>query len=421
MFILALKEIPNLYSNFVEEQYMSIFAMALPYTDSFKYTAYTVTLAHQVIADWFTRCRLTFRKGFVTLIAKALKCGPYIDCEKESTVDKYLQDFHEEMTEVCLDMMARCSFSAHMTQPRRSPLARFLLDNGVSQTWFVGNMLITVTTSCNSHENCSKCKKNETINTTPIKDNVVIEDNKPTVTGPSERPAETIQMENSKGINIPIVSKSAPEQINVLQAALESLEGTPEEEGKEATPLVAKLTNELVNKSSDTHVFSPSEQFLFSRQASKAFLSDNFDDEDENFEDGESGDEVDANIESYESENFFGDFAYGREDSFHEGKNKMKTNEEDAVFTKSVIPKESSHLVERDHVPEKVALSHCQCACEGWAEVYIRRPTSNFSWMMKIDNSLDRESLSQLADLSALAFDLEGHQLANKIGERYFS
>ena len=27
MFILALKEIPNLYSNFVEEQYMSIFAI----------------------------------------------------------------------------------------------------------------------------------------------------------------------------------------------------------------------------------------------------------------------------------------------------------------------------------------------------------------------------------------------------------
>lgn len=400
---------------------MSIFAMALPYTDSFKYTAYTVTLAHQVIADWFTRCRLIFRKGFVTLIAKALKCGPYIDREKENTADTSLQDFHEEMTEVCLDMMARCSFSAHMTQPKRSPLAEFLLTNGVSQTWFVGNMLITITTSCNSHENCSKCKKIETINTTPIKDSVTIEDIESAVTETPEGPAETMQIENLKGIDIPIVSKSAPEHINVLQAALESLEGTPEEEGKEATPLVAKLTNELVNKSSDAHVFSPSEQLLFSRQASKAFLSDNFDDEDENFEDDESGDEVDNNIENYGSEGFFGDFAYGRENSFLEVKNKMKTNEEDVAFTKSVIPKESSHLIEGNHVPEKVALSHCQCACEGWAEVYIRRPTSNFSWMMKIDNSLERESLSQLADLSALAFDLEGHQLANKIGEGYFS
>ena len=36
---LGLKEITELYSNFVEEQYMSIFAIALPYTDAHRYLA----------------------------------------------------------------------------------------------------------------------------------------------------------------------------------------------------------------------------------------------------------------------------------------------------------------------------------------------------------------------------------------------
>ena len=35
-----------------------------------RYSPYTVTLAHYVIASWFTRCRLSFRKGFVRLITK---------------------------------------------------------------------------------------------------------------------------------------------------------------------------------------------------------------------------------------------------------------------------------------------------------------------------------------------------------------
>lgn len=35
-FILGIVRIPQLYANFVEEQYMSVFAIALPYTNPFK-------------------------------------------------------------------------------------------------------------------------------------------------------------------------------------------------------------------------------------------------------------------------------------------------------------------------------------------------------------------------------------------------
>ena len=159
-FLSTLKEIRALYANFVEEQYMSIFAMALSYTDSYRYSTYIVTLSHQVIADWFTRCRLIYRKGFVTLIAKALKTSAKINEDREKrdgVVNVETKLFHQEMTDVCLDMMARYSFSNHIRAPRRTPLMDQLLSAGVSQAWLVGNMLIKITTCSNIPGHCSVC------------------------------------------------------------------------------------------------------------------------------------------------------------------------------------------------------------------------------------------------------------------------
>lgn len=47
---------------------MSVFAILLPYTNPFKYDHYTVSLAHHVIAVWFLKCRLPFRRDFVRFI-----------------------------------------------------------------------------------------------------------------------------------------------------------------------------------------------------------------------------------------------------------------------------------------------------------------------------------------------------------------
>lgn len=47
---------------------MSVFAILLPYTNPFKYNHYTVSLAHHVIAVWFLKCRLPFRRDFVKFI-----------------------------------------------------------------------------------------------------------------------------------------------------------------------------------------------------------------------------------------------------------------------------------------------------------------------------------------------------------------
>lgn len=67
-FFLALTQLPKVFANFVGDQYMSVFAISLPYTNPFKYNHYTVSLAHHVIAAWFLKCRLPFRRDFVKFI-----------------------------------------------------------------------------------------------------------------------------------------------------------------------------------------------------------------------------------------------------------------------------------------------------------------------------------------------------------------
>uniref|UniRef100_A0AAV2LMX4 Tuberin n=1 Tax=Knipowitschia caucasica TaxID=637954 RepID=A0AAV2LMX4_KNICA len=61
--------------------------------------------------------------------------------------DEGLKTVHLELTETCLDMMARYVFSNFSALPKRSPIAEFLLAGGRSMTWLVGNKLVTITTS----------------------------------------------------------------------------------------------------------------------------------------------------------------------------------------------------------------------------------------------------------------------------------
>lgn len=183
-FLSTLVRLPHLYANFVAEQYVSVFAISLPYTNPSKFNQYIVSLAHHVIAMWFIRCRLPFRKDFVQYITKGLRSNallPFDDSHEQSSfrarstslndrpkrmhtstttcslgsadensvtqADEELKTVHLELTETCLDMMARYVFSNFSALPKRSPIAEFLLAGGRSMTWLVGNKLITITTS----------------------------------------------------------------------------------------------------------------------------------------------------------------------------------------------------------------------------------------------------------------------------------
>ncbi|XP_041839529.1 tuberin isoform X3 [Melanotaenia boesemani] len=183
-FLSTLVRLPHLYANFVAEQYVSVFAISLPYTNPSKFNQYIVSLAHHVIAMWFIRCRLAFRKDFVQYITKGLRSNallPFDDSHEQSPfrarstslnerpkrmqtstttcslgsadenavtqADEGLKTVHLELTETCLDMMARYVFSNFSALPKRSPIAEFLLAGGRSMTWLVGNKLVTITTS----------------------------------------------------------------------------------------------------------------------------------------------------------------------------------------------------------------------------------------------------------------------------------
>ncbi|XP_062036594.1 tuberin isoform X6 [Lepus europaeus] len=227
-FLSTLARLPHLYRNFAAEQYASVFAISLPYTNPSKFNQYIVCLAHHVIAMWFIRCRLPFRKDFVPYITKGLRSNvlmsfddtpekdsfrarstslnerpkslriaraprpglthspPVDECKGSPATEAFrcrsvsvsehgvrsriqtsltsaslgsadensmaqaddsLRNLHLELTETCLDMMARYVFSNFTAVPKRSPVGEFLLAGGRTKTWLVGNKLVTVTTS----------------------------------------------------------------------------------------------------------------------------------------------------------------------------------------------------------------------------------------------------------------------------------
>ncbi|KAH1016696.1 hypothetical protein HUJ04_007876 [Dendroctonus ponderosae] len=207
-FLSTMTQLPSIFSNFVSDQYMAVFAVALAYSNPFRFNHYIVSLAHHVIAIWFLKCRLTFRRDFVSFIITGLKTNlqPYeetlyksdlalinqdsSDRKRSSSLteqgsrrrderslpvriekgvikkgpasNKLVSTFYEELNETCIDLMARYAFSPCSAFPRRLPGAEFLLNGGQSMTWLVGNKLVTVTTSGCSQKVlkqglCDKC------------------------------------------------------------------------------------------------------------------------------------------------------------------------------------------------------------------------------------------------------------------------
>ncbi|XP_076271400.1 TSC complex subunit tuberin isoform X2 [Rhynchophorus ferrugineus] len=191
-FLSTMTQQPTIFANFVADQYMSVIAVALFYTNPFKYNHYIVSLAHHVIAVWFLKCRINFRKDFVSFIIKGLQASiqsfedKFLSRQDLSSLNQDSSDrkrssslteqgsrrreertmggrmekgaikrfhipnkgtFYEELNETCIDLMARYAYSPCSALPKRLPGAEFLLNGGQSVTWLVGNKLVTVTTS----------------------------------------------------------------------------------------------------------------------------------------------------------------------------------------------------------------------------------------------------------------------------------
>ena len=74
-----------------------------------------------------------------------------------------LLTFHQELTDTCVDLMGRFSFSNCGVAPRRSAVAEQLLAQGSSRSWLVGSSIVTITVSGCAQETgrsglCDACR-----------------------------------------------------------------------------------------------------------------------------------------------------------------------------------------------------------------------------------------------------------------------
>ncbi|XP_043279652.1 tuberin isoform X2 [Venturia canescens] len=336
-FLSTLTRLPKVFASFIGDQYMSVFAILLPYTNPFKYNHYTVSLAHHVIAVWFLKCRLPFRRDFVKFITTGLKANVLVPFEEghlikpdfslinedssnrkrssslteqgsrgrrerpimsnrmigegrtldlKPPIDEALMTFHVELTETCIDLMARYTFSTYTARPKRLPAADFLLKEGQSMTWLLGNRLITVTTS-----GCS---------------------NK--------------AMRNGLCDNCWAACKAAPSSPDHNKAIGSSSRKTSSTESS---------SGHTGSSTANTAANSPTED-------SKKFLDD---------------------VESVKR-----DMTLDKPERPDNG---------ESTKLAQILASEKHE----EHVP-------CACWCQGWAEIYVRRPTGDMSWTMRIQNTM---------------------------------
>ncbi|KAH0546382.1 tuberin [Cotesia glomerata] len=354
-FLSMVARFPPVFSSFTENQYRLIFAILLPYTNPFKYNHYTVSLAYHVIAIWFLKCRVSLRREFVKCITSGLndnvvmpleegqvKTSNFSTLQEDSShrkrssslteqgsrgrrerpvignqiigdlkpqMDEKLMTFHMELAETCIDLLARYTFSTYTASPKRFDGAEFLLKDGQSMTWFLGNRLITVTTSGCSNKSmkgglCDSCW-------------VACK--------------ATLSPEYRVGLGIPRRASSI--------------------EAKDENRL-SRQSSGHAGSSSNTAANSPTEE-------SKKGLDDDF---------------VKVDKRELISE--------------------IKDKEAETSKLEQILGSDNK---QDEYTP-------CACWCQGWAEILVRRPTGDMSWIMRVQNSVQCDTVIDfpLQDLTAL-------------------
>ncbi|KOB78180.1 putative tuberous sclerosis 2 isoform 3 [Operophtera brumata] len=135
-FLSTLTRLPKVFASFVEDQYMSVFAILLPYTNPSRYNHFVVSLAHHVIAAWFLKCRLSYRRNFVRFIIHGLHNYIIMPFEEQlhSKTNHFQQGAANEdssnrqrssslLTETCVDLLARYTATPCSSKPTSASAA----------------------------------------------------------------------------------------------------------------------------------------------------------------------------------------------------------------------------------------------------------------------------------------------------------
>lgn len=373
----ALSRLPSrLFANFTNTQYMYVFAISLPYTNPHKYDHYTVSLAHHVIAGWFLKCKLSWRKDFVLYILKGLttnvqkpfeemKRNDYapvnedssnrkrsssltergakqrerpslqnLNLKSDESTDEVAYNFHMELADTCIDFLSRHTYSTCSALPKRSSTAEYLLANGVSMSWLIGHNVVTITTSgCSStavrNGLCDRC--------------ILV-----------CKSAKSTEPSSSNGATSPEVSslKSSGSELcrRYTKATLQHNSGEISESSDFVSSNSSSMTTPF-GMNADTSKFfkSTSNEGRFNSSGSLDALSRR----------GSNPDTLDHSSETVSKHGSISHPMY-------------------------LSPQQSIERIKQV----------CICACSGWAEIVIRRPTGNMSWIMKVQNHIALDSMS---------------------------
>lgn len=395
----ALSRLPSrLFANFTNTQYMYVFAISLPYTNPHKYDHYTVSLAHHVIAGWFLKCKLSWRKGFVLYILKGLttnvqkpfeemKRNDYVPVNEDSSnrkrsssltergakqrdrplqnlqikndeaADEVAYNFHMELADTCIDFLSRHTYSTCSALPKRSPTAEYLLGNGHSMSWLVGHNVITITTSgCSSQAVrnglCDRC----------------------ILVCKSTNLSAEASVSSNGGASPEISSKSSGSEPHrrYTKATLQHHSGEISE------------SSEFVSSSNSSSTATP---FAMNNEPSKFFKSTS----------NEGRFNTSGSLDALSRRG-------SNPDTFDHSSETVSSKHGSIGHPMYLSPQQSIERIKQV----------CICSCSGWAEIVIRRPTGNMSWVMKIQNHIALDSLSCDVPLQDLI-----HMCTPSLGEIY--
>lgn len=194
---------PKLYENFSEDEYKFIFAIALPYTNPFRFSDYITCLAFRVIAMWYLNCRPSLRCAFVEFVKKSLQSNVIQPFKENQTATIYSQtsspitqtppityscptsmspvdqrkrssslntensfrvqqiagnqapklslQVNEDLIETFADLLSRYTHGQCLAIAPKNQSIELLIDRSTSQTWLHGNSLVTITSSRSGH------------------------------------------------------------------------------------------------------------------------------------------------------------------------------------------------------------------------------------------------------------------------------
>lgn len=256
-----------------------------------------------------------------------------LNLKSDEAADEVAYNFHMELADTCIDFLSRHTYSTCSALPKRSSTAEYLLANGHSMSWLVGHNVVTITTS-----GCSS-----TAGPNGLCDRCGFVCKTTKLTEPS----------SSNGATSPEVSslKSSGSEIcrRYTKATLQHHSGEVSE-SSEFSNSSSMTTPFGMNADSGKFFKSSSNEGRFNSSGSLDALSRR----------GSNPDTLNHSSETVSKHGSIGSHPM------------------------YLSPQQSIERIKQV----------CICACSGWAEIVIRRPTGNMSWIMKIQNHIALDSLS---------------------------